>query len=287
MKKLTLIALMALSLYAENNQTQESTLEADVSAQEAASDWTFMGNIVYSSRPYEGAFTKNSTTTTGGNVVADTGMLATDDTMGLGNSNTAMFLIGAKYKRWVATFNYMPTNYEGQGTALIGTVKDDKPIGTLTTAPLATNINVKMYLTNVSYNLIETENTTFGIGIGFGATSVDMSLIPDVPGDASDISIKSTQPFGFLSMHMNNKYDKFLYGFSVRGISAEFKGVDVSYSDYKIDLGYRWLEEDAYTLDLVGGYRTVNFDAEITLEDSVAASTMTLKGPFIGVTFTY
>ena len=270
---------MAISLYAQNNQTEESTLDASTSAQEATSDWSFSGSAVFSSRPYEGGFSK---TQTAGEV--NRGMVATDDSMGLGDSNEGMYALGAKYKRWSAVFNYMPTNFEGTGTALIGS-KDPGMNGALVESPLDTNINVKMYLANVSYDIIQTPNMIFGLGVGFGATSVEMSILPE---DRPELAIDygGTQPFGFLSMHMKNKYEDFLYGFTIRAIQANFQNVDVGYSDYKIDLGYR-LIDDWYNLDAVGGYRNVTFDAALVVEGGDVASKMNLKGPFIGLAMSY
>ena len=88
-----------------------------VSAQEVASDWTFSGNLVYSSRPFAGSFTKEQT-----KGIVNGGMIATDNTMNLGSSNAAMLALVAQYKHYGVIINYMPTNFYGQGSALIGSV---------------------------------------------------------------------------------------------------------------------------------------------------------------------
>ena len=251
-----------------------------VSAEEAASDWTFSGNLVYSSRPYAGSFTKKQTTD-----VANGGMFATDETMNLDTSDTMMLALGVRYKRYGAIINYMPTNYYGQGTALIGS-NDVGDVGKFKESPLDTTIEVDMLLANVYYNLIQTRSSVFGLGVGFGQTSINIDLTPELRSEELGVNYSGTQPFGFLSMHMSNTHGKFLYGFVVHGIQAEFNNVEVKYSDYKIDLGYR-LVDKRYKFDIVGGYRSVNFDADINTSSGEVVSKMTLEGPFFGVNVAY
>ncbi len=82
---------------------------------DAASDWLFSGNLVYSSRPLSGSFVSTSS---GG--IVNNGMLATGESMNLGTSDTMMLALGVRYKHLGVIVNYMPTSYHGQGTALVG-----------------------------------------------------------------------------------------------------------------------------------------------------------------------
>lgn len=240
--------------------------------QEVESDWKFSGNLVYSSRPYIGSFRKEKT-----DGIVDGGMFAANDAMNLGNSNAAMLALIVQYKRFGVILNYMPTNFNGQGTALIGSID----VGQIKTSPLDINIGIRMYLSNVYYNLVQTPNMIFGLGVGFGATTVDMDVIPELLPEVG-IQHHGTQPFGFLSMHMINNYNRFLYGFVFHGIKAEFSGAEISYFDYKIEFGYRLIQK-RYKFDIIGGYRSVTFDAEINTSTGIAESKMLLKAPFIGV----
>ncbi len=82
------------------------------------------------------------------------------------------------------------------------------------------------------------------------------------------------------------RYKRFLYGFNINGISAEFEGVQVTYSDYKIDLGYRVIDKRV-KFDIVGGYRLVNFFTDVKYSDGRVVSTIGLEGPFRGVNIAY
>ena len=85
---------------------------------------------------------------------------------------------------------------------------------------------------------------------------------------------------------MENNYKRFLYGFSVNAISATFSGVEVDYSDYTVNLGYR-LSDKIVKWDIVGGYRLVNFSIDIETGQTMIKAITHLKGPFIGVSVSY
>ena len=239
---------------------------------DAASDWRFSGNLVYSSRPFAGSFISTGLG----------GMVATGDSMNLGTSDAMMLALGIRYKRFGVILNYMPTSYHGQGTAMIGAVGPGGG-GVIKETPLDTKIDVDMLLANVYYNLIQTPTSVFGVGFGFGQTVIDLNLTPE---EGTPILYQGTQPFGFLNMHMSSRYKRFLYGFNINAISAEFEGVQVTYSDYKIDLGYRLIDKRV-KFDIVGGYRLVNFYVDVEYSGGEVVSNIGLEGPFLGVTVAY
>jgi hypothetical protein len=72
----------------------------------------------------------------------------------------------------------------------------------------------------------------------------------------------------------------------LNGISADFDGASVVYSDYKVDVGYRVIDE-AVKFDIVGGYRQVNFAIDLDYDANEVAADFTLEGPFLGVTVIY
>jgi len=80
--------------------------------------------------------------------------------------------------------------------------------------PLNTNIDVNMLLANGSYNFIQTKNTVFGVGLGYGRTDISLNITPDV---GNPIIYDGQQPFGFLNLHMSSNYKRFLYGFALNG----------------------------------------------------------------------
>lgn len=239
-------------------------------------DWHFNLNAVYSDRTLSGEIVNHTAITDN----AFGNLAATGDSMNIGSSKGLMLALGAQYKRWGLVLNYMPTSFSGQGWAVVDV---GSGAGVTVKTPLSTNIDVDMLLANLSYNFIQTPNAVFGVGIGFGRTDIDLRIIPEV---GSAIIYQGDQPFGFLNMHMYNAYKRFLYGFSINGISATFEGVKVDYSDYTVDLGYRVID-DKVKCDLIGGYRMVNFAIDIEYGADVVATDVTMEGPFLGVNLSY
>lgn len=240
-------------------------------------DWHLSFSAVYSGRGLDGSIINKSAL----NNDVFGSLVATGDSMNVGSSKGFMLSAGAQYKRWGLSLNYMPTSFSGDGSAIVDVGGSDA--GARFKTGLSTDIDIEMVLGNLSYNFIQTENMVFGIGAGFGRTSIDLNIIPAI---GNSIVYDGEQPFGFLNMHMANSYKKFLYGFSVNGISGTFDGVFVDYSDYKIDVGYRAI--DRYVkCDIVGGYRKVNFAINIESDQETVATKVTMEGPFLGLNLTY
>ena len=116
----------------------------------------------YSSRTLSGEIVRQTSITD--NIFGD--LVATDESMNLGSSDTFTIAAGVNYKRWGLGVNYLPTDYSGQGSALVG-LGGSQAVTMVRTA-LNTDINVDMLLGNVTYDFIQTENMTFGVGVGFG-----------------------------------------------------------------------------------------------------------------------
>ena len=241
------------------------------------SDWHVTANIVYSSRSLDGTIASKNALNNG--VYGD--MFTTGDAMGVGDSQSAMLAMGVQYKRFGIGLNYMPTSFEGTGTALVAGTGANA--GFFFQTPLETDIEVDMLLGSLYYNLIQTPNTVFGLGAGLGQTSVDISIVPEV---GTPLAYKGHLPFGFLRMQFRSRYQRFLYGFALNGLSMDVDGVNIVYSDYKVDLGYRLVDKRC-KVDLVGGYRLVNFAADMKGPDGEIATDVSLEGPFVGITAIY
>jgi hypothetical protein len=69
-------------------------------------------------------------------------------------------------------------------------------------------------------------------------------------------------------------------------IGADFEGSDIVYSDYTVDLGYRLIDK-RIKIDIVGGYRMVNFAIDLEGESGEIAVDVTLEGPCLGVNMVY
>lgn len=241
------------------------------------SNWHFGGSLVYSSRTLDGSVVSRNSLSGG----AFGTLVATGDSMNVGDANGMMLALAAQYKRFGIGLNYMPTTFEGSGFALAEVGGSGG--GAFIKTPLETDIDIEMLLANVYYNFIQTSNSVFGVGMGLGRTQIDFSM---VPGTGSPLTYQGAQPFGFLNLHMRNQYKKFIYGFVLNGLSMEFEGANIVYSDYKVDLGYRLIDKRV-KLDLVGGYRLVNFAIDLAGETSEIAVDVSLEGPFVGVNMLY
>ncbi|VGO12471.1 hypothetical protein PDESU_01024 [Pontiella desulfatans] len=245
--------------------------------QEKPSNWHFSGNVVYSSRSLDGTIVSHNAISEG----AYGHMVTTGDAMGVDDSQGAMLAIAAQYKRFGIGINYMPTSFEGAGSALVA--GSGANAGLFFETPLETKIDVDMLLASAYYNFVQTRDSVFGIGFGLGQTMVDLSISPEV---GAALVYDGQLPFGFLRMHFNSRYKRFLYGFALNGLSLDVDGANIVYSDYKVDLGYR-LVDRRFKLDLVGGYRLVNFAVDLQGTTSEIAADVSLEGPFVGISAIY
>ncbi len=264
---LALQMTIILTLFAGNAAAEEK----------AAHNWHFSGSVLYSSRSLKGTIIDE----TGINDAVFGILFATGDSMNVGTSDNFQLALAVQYKRFGFGLNYLPTSFSGTGSALVGVSGGE--VGVLVKTPLDTSIDIGMLLGNVYYNIIQTPNTVFGVGLGFGQTSIDLNIVPDV---GQPIIYDGTQPFGFLSLHFSSTYRRFLYGFALNGINGNFQGVSVAYSDYKVKLGYRVVDKNV-KFDILGGYRQVNFAIDLDGTASRVATDVTLAGPFLGVRVTY
>lgn len=251
---------------------------APASAGFAQRDWHVGASVLYSSRSMDGSIVDRTPIRDD----AFGSLVATGDSMDLGTSDTFMLTLAAQYRRWTFGLNYLPTSFSGEGTALV-TLDGGGGAGVTVRTPLKSDIDVDMLLASVLYGVIRTPESRLAVGVGLGRTAVDLSIVPEV---GEPILYKGDQPFGFLSLQMANRHGAFLYGFGVNGISGSFEGVAIDYSDYKLDLGYRLVDRD-YKLDLVGGYRQVNFSMDLEYGRDVVKTRVVLKGPFLGLSALY
>ena len=258
-----IVCSSAFSVMADNEKTNR--------------DWHFAGSVLYTSRTLDGTIMNKIESDSG----AFGDFITTGDAMDVGSSEGAMLALAVQYKRFGIGINYMPTSFRGQGEALVGVSGSNSGLFQMTT--LDTEVDVDMLLASAYYNVIQTPETVFGVGFGFGQTTIDLNIVPEV---GNSMIYNGVQPFGFLNVHMLNNYKGFLYGFALNGLAADIDGASVDYSDYKFDLGYR-LTDAEYKVDLVGGYRLVNFAIDLEYEGNTTATAVSLEGPFIGASVRY
>ncbi|MDF7797996.1 hypothetical protein P4C99_00875 [Pontiellaceae bacterium B1224] len=269
MKRKSVFAIAMILLF----QTLFCLGEETKTEEKKPDPWHFYGSVVYSSRTLDGSVVDVTQGSNGG----FGSMIATGESMNLGTSDSAMLALGVQYKRFGFGLNYMPTSFEGQGYALVA--GSGANAGAMIKTPLNTDIDVDMLLANIYYNFIQTPDTIFGIGMGLGQTSIDLSIVPDI---GTSLVYSGTQPFGFLNLHFSSCYHRFLYGFSLNGLSMDIDGVNIVYSDYKVDLGYRVIDKRT-KVDLIGGYRLVNFAIDLGYDSTKVDTDVSLEGPFLGI----
>ncbi|MYM63904.1 hypothetical protein [Pseudomaricurvus sp. HS19] len=240
-------------------------------------DWVWQASLLYSSRTLDGTIVRKTEIANG--VFGD--LMATGDSMDLDHSNEFIYSVAGQYGKWRVGLNYLPTSYSGDGYAIVSL--GGSQTGVLQKTRLATDINVDMVLASLTYDLIQTSSSRFGVGVGAGRTQIDLNIIPRI---GNSIIYEGHQPFGFVSVYMANRYRNFLYGFNVNAISATFTGVHVNYSDYNLQLGYR-LSDDDIKWDIVGGYRRVNFSIDLEFERDVVEADTNMTGPYIGIAATF
>jgi hypothetical protein len=228
-------------------------------------DWHIFANISYTSRTLDGSV--NNRSAIADDVFGD--LVASGDSMNLDTSQTLMYTLGVRHRRWGLGLNYAPTSFSGQGYAIV--TLSGGAAGVLQKTPLNTDIDVNLLLGRLTYDVVQTGASRFGIGAGLGKSYIDLNIIPQV-GDS--IIYDGNQPFGYFSIYMSSTHNGFLYG------------DEVEYSDYTIDLGYR-LSDKEIKWDIVGGYRLVNFSIDIEDGNDMVKAITHLQGPFIGISITY
>jgi len=239
--------------------------------------WQFTGSILYTSRSLSGTIVSRNAINDG--VYGD--MTTTADTMGLDKSQSVLLSLGAKYKCFGLGMNYLPTSYKGSGFALVAASGPSG--GVFIPTPLESRIDIDMILGNISYDLIQTPDTVFGVGAGLGTTLIDLSIVPET---GTALVYDGSQPFGFLTVYFGSRYRQLYYGFSLNGLSMDIDGAYVRYSDYMAQVRYR-LHDARTKADLVGGYRQVNFAVELDGDGWQLRSDMSQEGPFLGLSVTY
>ncbi len=220
-----------------------------------------------------------------------TDLVATADTLDLGDSKGLMYTMGAQYEKWTLGFTYMPSTFddEGDGNAIVA-AQGSNGNGLLTKIGTTTTVDINMYLANIMYEVVKTPNTSLKIGVGLGSSVVEFNVTPE-SSHIGEIAYDGSEPFGFLSINMMNKYNDFIYGFNVNGVSMEIDNTKVEYSDFTLEAGYRFYEKKRFKADFIAGFRQVNFALTTKSEDDIVGHIydvdLTLSGPFVGFTLSY
>jgi len=295
---LAMLLIVSPQLIAQEKSKSETKSDKEESkkAKEAAKkvfkrpeNWSVFATATYNSRRIKGNISRKNTLNNG--VSSD--LVATGETLDLDRSNGLMYNAGASYKRWFLGLSFMPSTFQDQGNGFsYFDISGPNGNGVLTQMETVTDVNIDMYLANIMYEVVRTKHTTFKVGIGAGGSSVNLHITP-VDTIVSEIKYDHTQPFGYITMNMATDYRRFLFSGNMNSVAMTLDGVKIDYLDFIFQLGYR-AYQGYFNLDIIGGYRMVNFaisgSSEVTgppPSTRDVAVDLTLEGPFLGISLSY
>ncbi len=249
------------------------TSTASASEDDSAKNLTFFGTVVYGPRDISGNIFVNRS----GPATAT----ATAEDLGLSTSRSFQYKLGAQYKRWRFSLNYMPTNYTGNGfTDLDISIGDLPPISAKTS--VSSNIDVNLLLADISYDVLRNERWVASLGVGVGRTEMDIALVPNV---GQPLAFDGATPFGYIGGDLRYSFAKrwnVLLG--LQWISGNFDGSSVDYGNYNVELSYALTQKRLRT-NLVAGYRRVDFKFDYNVSGEQVDTDVTLEGPYVGLSF--
>jgi len=253
-------------------------------------NWSVYATALYNSRFIKGNISRKNTLKNG--IASD--LVASGKTLDLDRSNGMMYYFGASYKHWFLGLSYMPSRFSDQGNGFSYVdITGPNGNGVLTQVATVTDVDINMYLANITYEAVRTKHTTFKVGIGAGGSSVNLHVTPQ-DTIIKEIRFDHTQPFGYITLNMATEYRRFLFSANMNGVAMTLDGVTIDYLDFNFELGYR-AYQGYFNLDIVAGYRMVNFaisgssevdGTHINTTRDVAVD-LTLEGPFLGITLSY
>ena len=226
--------------------------------------------VVYSSRSVGAAIALDNP--------GSLGFVATSDSLGLGRAQGFQENLELRWKQWAFGINYVPTNVSGQGTAVTGIQVGGGPVIAAGT-PMTTTIGVNMLLGTAHYFVVQKSDMELGVGVGLGQTSIDVAFVPAF-GQAS--GYQGDTPFGFLSVRLVNRVDRFFYGVNANGIGFSLDGTSISYFDVNLGAGYRLLDERIKG-DALIGWRYIDFAFDFNVPPTFVKTNVQLSGPYAGV----
>ncbi len=248
---------------------------ASASEDDSPKNLTLFGAIAYGPRDISGTIFVNRS----GLATAT----ATAETLGLSTSRAFQYKLGAQYKRWRFTLNYLPTNYTGNGfTDLQISIGDLPPIPAKTS--VSSNIDVNLLLGDISYDVLRNERWVASLGVGLGRTDIDIALVPAV---GQPLAFNGATPFGYIGGDLRYSFaERWNVLMGLQWISGEFDGSSIDYGNYNVALGYVLTQKRLRT-NLVGGYRRVNFKFDYNVSGEQITTDLTLEGPYVGLSFAW
>lgn len=206
---------------------------------------------------------------------------ATAGSLGLDSSSEPQAVIGARWKRLNINFVYLPSKFSGDGVLVQGLDFGSGPvIGT--TTPISSNIEVTMTLANIEYLVLNRSDMDLGFGVGLGRVDLNISMTPQT---GSDVNISGDVPFGYISGSFVKRWGKIALNLGLQGLSVSQSSTSVAYKSMNIAGAYRFSQQDRLGLDVLAGYRYVDFDYAFDDDNtgSRSSTNFELTGPYVSV----
>jgi len=241
-------------------------------AEAVSSDWGFSAIVGWAWRDINGTMFSFTPPLSGA---------ATADSLGLDSSSEPQAVIGARWKRLNINFVYLPSKFSGDGVLVQGLDFGSGPvIGT--TTPISSNIEVTMTLANIEYLVLNRSDMDLGFGVGLGRVDLNIMMTPQT---GSDVNISGDVPFGYISGSFVKRWGKIALNLGLQGLSVSQSSTSVAYKSMNIAGAYRFSQQDRLGLDVLAGYRYVDFDYAFDDDNtgSRSSTNFELTGPYVSV----
>lgn len=264
----SLLSLLAAPVFADNylRHADPSAEGWNVSARAEVYAWTLDGSVVN-----RGESPSNIASS----------FAATGDSLNLSTEAIPQLSVIASNRQWSFGAHYLPLHYEGSGYGVGGLVGSS--VGGFADVPVAAGIDIDFLLAEGWYNLIASDTALLAIGVGVGKIDVNMDFL--VAGNSS-FNYDVSSPFGYMSVKMVNRVDRFFYGAVIGGMLFNNDSVNASETDYRLSFGWR-LVEGKTPVDIDGGWRHMQLGLDIRATDSSNSVDLELMGPYLGVMATF
>lgn len=196
--------------------------------------------------------------------------------------NSASYSLGALVKfgkRWNLRLDYFGYHDDAKNEAEFGFDFDDVtvPVG----ARIDSNLDLDVYVVNLSYDIIHRERLRFGVGIGAHVADLDLEISAKVMVGGNEISLGEGHED--ILAPLPNLYASGAYGFSDTVIFRYGGGwMSLNYKDYdgRLLFAQAFLEYWPFRYAGFGvGYRYVHVDVDYDPGNKKETYDVTLPGP--------
>lgn len=262
------LSLLAAPVFADNYLRHDDPSAGgwNVSARAEVYAWPLDGSVVN-----EGRSPSNISSS----------FAATGDSLNLSTEAIPQLSVIASDRQWSFGAHYLPLHYEGSGYGAGGLVGSS--VGGFASVAVDAGIDIDFLLAEGWYNLIATDTSLLAVGVGLGQIDVAMDFVV-AGGSSFNYDVES--PFGYVSVKMVNRVDRFFYGAVIGGMVFNSDRVNANETDYRLSLGWRLLQGKT-PVDIDGGWRHMQLGLDIDSADSSNSVDLELKGPYLGVMATF